>query len=65
MNERYTCHVKILADEIVFPDPDGDGIVTAVKGETRLIIYDDAKPLEAAGAVKILSEDQAAALGLS
>ncbi len=64
MTERHTCHAKILADSISFPDPDGEGTVTAVKGEIRVMIRDDAKAFEVEGTVKILSDEEAKAAGL-
>jgi len=64
MSERYICYAKILAKEVTFPDPDGDGTVEAVKGEIRLMIRDDAKAFEVEGGVKILSDDEVKAAGL-
>ena len=64
MSKRYTCHAKILAEQVTFPDPDGDGTVEAVKGEIRLMIRDDAKAFEVEGSVKILSDAEVAEAGL-
>lgn len=64
MSERYTCHAKILAEQVTFPDPDGDGTVEAVKGEIRLMIRDDAKAFEVEGSVKIISDAEVAEAGL-
>lgn len=64
MSERHTCHAKILAEEVTFPDPDGEGTVDAVKGEIRLMVRDDAKAFEVEGSVKILSDDEVKAAGL-
>ena len=65
MTERHTCHVKILAKKVTFPDPDGDGTVTAVKGEIRLMVRNKAQAFEVEGSVKILSDAEVAAAGLN
>lgn len=65
MSERHTCHARIIAEIVTFPDPDGAGEVKAVRGEIRLMVRDDAKNLEVEGGVKILSDNELKAAGLN
>lgn len=43
--KKHTCHIEVFTDKITFPDPDGEGEVTAKKGEIRIAFRTDAEAL--------------------